>query len=86
MAMDADRTLTVGELFESSRQAQDDLKPRATLAVGEAPGRGGSFSDDLTLVSSRTDGAAVMLALRPKAKSGFVLSALDNGPVLFATC
>ena len=86
MAMDGDRTLTVGELFESSRQAQDDLKPRATLAVGEAPGRGGSFSDDLTLVSSRTDGAAVMLALRPKAKSGFVLSALDNGPVLFATC
>ncbi|MGY2876298.1 hypothetical protein ACVW00_003488 [Marmoricola sp. URHA0025 HA25] len=86
MAMAPDRTLTVGELFESSGQARDDLRPRARLAVGEAPGRGGSFSDDLELISSRTDGSAVLLRLRPKEKSGFVLSALDNGPVLFATC
>jgi hypothetical protein len=86
MAMDPDRTLVVGELFEDSRQARDNLEPRARLAVGDAPGRGGSFSDDLALVSSRTDGSAVLLRLRPKEKSGFVLSALDNGPVLFATC
>ena len=86
MAMAPDRTLTVAELFESSRQARDDLRARATLAVGEAPGRGGSFSDDLRLTSSRTEGSAVLLELRPKEKSGFVLSALDNGPVLFATC
>lgn len=86
MAMDADRTLTVGELFEDSRQADENLRSRAELAVGEAPGRGGSFSDDQKLVSSRTDGSAVMLELRPKEKTGFVLSALDNGPVLFATC
>jgi hypothetical protein len=86
MAMAPDRTLTVAELFESSGQARDDLRPRAKLAVGEAPGRGGSFSDDLKLVSSRTDGAAVLLGLRPTRPSGFVLSALDNGPVLFATC
>ncbi|MBW8751277.1 MAG: hypothetical protein JF565_07615 [Propionibacteriales bacterium] len=86
MAMAPDRSLTVGELFESSGQAKDDLRPRAKLAVGDAPGRGGSFSDDLDLVSSRTDGPVVKLEFRPKAKSGFVLSALDNGPVLFATC
>jgi hypothetical protein len=86
MAMAPDRTLTVAELFESSGQARGDLEPRAKLAVGEAPGRGGSFSDDLKLVSSRTDGAAVLLGLRPTHPSGFVLSALDNGPVLFATC
>src|SRR3954471_23723496 len=86
MAMAPDRRLTVGELFESSAQARDDLRPRAKLAVGDAPGRGGSFSDDLDLVSSRTEGPVVKLELRPKAKSGFVLSALDNGPVLFATC
>jgi hypothetical protein len=86
MAMAPDRTLTVAELFESSGQARGDLRPRAKLAVGEAPGRGGSFSDDMELVSSRTDGAAVLLDLRPRQKSGFVLSALDNGPVLFATC
>ncbi|HET6168327.1 MAG TPA: hypothetical protein VFE07_15965 [Marmoricola sp.] len=86
MAMDPDRTLVVGEHFEDSRQAKDNLEPRAKLAVGDAPGRGGSFSDDLRLVSSRTDGSVVLLELRPKEKSGFVLSALDNGPVLFATC
>jgi hypothetical protein len=86
MAMAADRTLTVAEGFEDDRQAKDNLRPRAELAVGEAPGRGGSFSDDLQLVSSRTDGATVLLRLRPKERSGFVLSALDNGPVLFATC
>jgi hypothetical protein len=86
MALGADRTLTVAEGFESAGQAKDNLRPRARLAVGEAPGRGGSFSDDLTLVSSRTDGSVVLLALRPKERTGFVLSALDNGPVLFATC
>ena len=86
MAMGPDRGLTVGELFEDSGQAKDDLRPRARLAVGEAPGRGGSFSDDFDLVSSHTDGAAVMLKLKPKHRTGFVLSALDNGPVLFATC
>jgi hypothetical protein len=86
MAMAPDRRLTVGELFESSGQAKDDLRPRAKLAVGEAPGRGGSFSDDLRLTSSRTEGPVVLLEMRPQARSGFVLSALDNGPVLFATC
>jgi hypothetical protein len=86
MALGADRTLTIAEGFESSGQAKDNLRPRARLAVGEAPGRGGSFSDDLSLVSSRTDGSAVVLELRPKDRTGFVLSALDNGPVLFATC
>jgi hypothetical protein len=86
MALDPDRRLTVAELFESSGQAKENLRARARLAVGDAPGRGGTFSDDLRLTSSRTDGAAVMLGFEPKSRSGFVLSALDNGPVLFATC
>jgi hypothetical protein len=86
MALAADRTLTVAEHFEDDRQARENLRPRAKLAVGDAPGRGGTFSDDLRLVSSRTHGATVLLRLRPKEKTGFVLSALDNGPVLFATC
>ena len=86
MAMAPDRTLTVAEMFEDSGQARDNLRARARLAVGDAPGRGGRFSDDFTLESSRTDGAAVLLQLRPKERTGFVLSSLDNGPVLFATC
>jgi hypothetical protein len=86
MTLAPDRTLTVAEQFESSGQAKENLRPRARLAVGDAPGRGGSFSDDLRLRSSRTDGSAVLLELVPKERTGFVLSALDNGPVLFATC
>jgi hypothetical protein len=86
MALGQDRTLTVSELFESKRAARENLRPRAKLIVGPAPGRGGAFSDDLKLVESRTDGATVQLKLRPKARTGFVLSALDSGPVLFATC
>ena len=86
MAMAPDRDLIVRELFESAGQAKGDLRPRAKLAVGEAPGRGGTFSDDLRLVSSRTDGPVVRLEFRPRTRTGFVLSGLDNGPVLFATC
>jgi hypothetical protein len=79
MAMGADRSLTVGEQFEDSGQARDNLRPRARLAVGEAPGRGGSFSDDLKLVSSRTDGAAVLLEMRPRHRTGFVSAATSPG-------
>ncbi|MFL6171353.1 MAG: hypothetical protein ACJ716_00535 [Marmoricola sp.] len=86
MALGKDRSLTVSELFESKRTAKENLAPRAKLIVGPAPGRGGSFSDDLKLTESRTDGSTVQLRLVPKAKTGFVLSALDSGPVLFATC
>ncbi len=86
MALDADRTLRVLLHFESSSQAKANLRARANLAVGEAVGRGGSFSDDMTLTSSRTDGSAVVLTIEPKEKSGFVLSALDSGPVIFASC
>lgn len=86
MALQPDRDLMVAALFEDSGQAKANLGPRAELAVGEAPGRGGSFSDDLRLVTSRTEGAVVLLGLRPKVESGFVLSALYDGPVLFATC
>jgi hypothetical protein len=86
MAMDQDRALHVIEAFESADQAKENLRARAELAVGEAVGRGGSFSDDFRLTRSATHGAAVVLVLEPKQETGFVLSALDNGPVLFATC
>ena len=86
MALGKDRALTVSELFESRRAAKENLRPRANLVVGPAPGRGGSFSDDLKLTRSHTDGSTVQLVLEPREKTGFVLSALDSGPVLFATC
>ena len=86
MAMQPDRTLRVDAHFEDSERAQKNLRPRAELAVGEAIGRGGSFSDDLELTSSKARGNDVVLDLRPRSRTGFVLSALYDGPVLFATC
>jgi hypothetical protein len=86
MALDGDRRLVVSQLFEDEGAAKENLRARARLAVGEAPGRGGSFSDDLRLTGSRTDGPTVQLTFRPRERSGFVLSAIDSGPVLFVTC
>lgn len=86
MALDAERTFAVSQLFENTDAAKKNLPTRAKLAVGPAPGRGGSFSDDLRLISSETQGASVQLRFEPRADTGFLLSALDTGPVLFATC
>jgi hypothetical protein len=86
MAMRPDRTLSVVAHFEDSERAQRNLRPRAKLAVGEAVGRGGFFSDNFRLTSSKAVGDDVLLALRPRTRTGFVLSALYDGPVIFATC
>ncbi len=86
MAMSADRTLRVVAAFDTSEEARRNLRPRAQLAVGDAVGRGGSFSDNFRLTRSRTSGSTVLLDLRPKEKKGFVLSDLYDGPVIFATC
>ncbi len=86
MSMAPDRTLRVVAHFEDSDGAEKNLRPRAELAVGEAIGRGVSFSDDFELTSSRAVDQDVVLTLEPRTRSGFVLSALYDGPVLFATC
>jgi hypothetical protein len=86
MAMLANRTLRVAEHFQDDGEARQNLTPRAKLAVGTAVGRGGDFSDDFRLTKSRTSGATVLLDLVPRQKSGYVLSSLYDGPVLFATC
>ena len=86
MGMEPDRTLRVVAHFEDADRARKNLRPRARLAVGEAVGRGGAFSDSFRLTGSRAVGSEVVLDLGPREKSGFVLSALYDGPVLFATC
>ena len=86
MGMEPDRTLRVVAHFEDSERARQNLRPRARLAVGEAVGRGGSFSDSFRLTDSRAVGSEVVLDLEPRDRTGFVLSALYDGPVLFATC
>jgi hypothetical protein len=86
MGMLADRTLRVVAHFEDSERAQKNLRSRARLAVGEAPGRGVDFTDDFRLTTSKASGNEVLLDLKPKESSGYVLSALYDGPLLFATC
>jgi hypothetical protein len=86
MAMQPNRTLRVVAHFEDSERADKNLRPRAKLAVGEAPGRGVSFADDFKLTTSKASGSDVVLDLRPRQKTGYVLSSLYDGPVLFATC
>ena len=86
MGMLADRTLRVVAHFEDGDRAEENLRSRARLAVGDAPGRGVSFADDFELTGSRSSGNDVVLDLQPKQSTGYVLSALYDGPVLFATC
>ncbi len=86
MAMGPSRTLRVVAHFEDSERAEKNLRPRATLAVGEAPGRGVSFADDFKLTRSKASGSQVVLDLKPRQSTGYVLSSLYDGPVLFATC
>ena len=86
MAMQPNRTLRIVAYFEDDEQAEKNLRARARLAVGEAVGRGGSFADDFELESSKAVGSSVVLEMRPRSKTGFVLSTLYDGPVLFATC
>lgn len=86
MGMDAHRALHVVAAFEDSERARHDLRPRARLAVGEAVGRAGSFSDDFRLVSSKAVGRTVQLVLRPRRLTSYVLSDVYDGPVIFASC
>ena len=86
MAMMPDRTLRVVLHFEDSDRAQKNLRARAKLAVGDAPGRGVSFADDFKLTGSSSKGSEVVLDLTPRQPTGYVLSSLYDGPVLFATC
>lgn len=86
VGMAADRRLEIVLGFESDEQARDDLEPRARLAVGEAVGRAGSYPELAELTRSRTEGATVVLDLRPIRDEGFVLSELNAAPVLLATC
>ena len=87
MGLDTGRTLHVVAHLADEAQAREDLRPRATLAVGPALGRGeGSFADDFELTRSRAVGSDVLLDLRPRTDDGFVMSALYDGPLLFATC
>ena len=86
LALAPDRSLTVGMHFESEEQASHDLRPRTTLASGEAVGQGGTFEERFRVVEAVADGDLLVMDLEPTEPDLPVLSDLWQGPVLFATC
>ncbi|WP_460787489.1 hypothetical protein [Nocardioides maradonensis] len=85
MAYAPDGSVQVRMLFENPDQARTNATTRATLAVGPAPGQGGSFTDRYTLVRTTAEKDLVSMTLQP-APGTYVLSDLDSGPLLFASC
>ncbi|MGH3349346.1 MAG: hypothetical protein ACRDPS_01675 [Nocardioides sp.] len=71
--------------FEDHDQARTNADTRAKLAVGPAPGQGGTFDERFKLGKVAADDEVVTMQLQPKNDSA-VLSDLANGPLLFATC
>lgn len=86
IAMQPDRSLTVGMHFETSDQAESNLRPRLELAQGEAVGQGGTFADRFSVREARAEDQEVVLDLEPTEPDAALLSDLAQGPVLFATC
>lgn len=91
MARQADRSLLVAMSFETSAQAEDNLRPRVDLASGEAVGQGGLFADRFDIKTATQTDESVVLDLRPVGSAreraeSTLLSDLSQGPVLFATC
>ena len=70
---------------ESEEQARRNADSRAQLAVGPAPGQGGTFDDRFRLGRVSAEGSVATMELEPR-EGEYVLSDLTSGPVLFATC
>lgn len=75
----------VAMAFEEDDQARADADVRSRLAVGEAPGHGGTFPERFKLGRVVADGKVLTMDLAP-VDGSFVVSELSQGPVLFATC
>lgn len=71
--------------FEDADQARTDADSRSLLAAGPAPGRGGTFPERFRLGPVVADGPVLTMDLTP-VDGAFVVSELNQGPVLFATC
>ena len=85
MAREPGRDVRVAMAFESAGQARTNADTRSRLAVGPAPGQGGTFGDRFTLGRVAASGDVVTMELRSKPDT-YVLSDLSTGPLLFATC
>jgi hypothetical protein len=85
MAVERNGDVRVAMSFENGDQARTNADTRAKLAVGPAPGQGGTFDERFELGKVAAEDEVVTMQLRPK-DGAAVLSDLANGPLLFATC
>ena len=75
----------VAFVLDSEDQARTDADTRSRLAAGPAPGQGGTFPERFTLGKVAAQDRVVTMQLSP-VDDWLVLSDLNSGPVLFATC
>lgn len=71
--------------FDDADQARKDADSRAKLASGPAPGQGGTFPDLFAVRRVVASDTVVTMETRPT-EGSLLLSDLDRGPVLFASC
>ncbi|TIC79419.1 hypothetical protein [Nocardioides sp. GY 10127] len=70
--------------FTDSDTAEANARSRTTLASGDAPGQGGSFTDRFNVEETAVDDDVATLLLSPV--DGTFFSDVSTGPVLFAAC
>jgi hypothetical protein len=78
--------LVVAMHFDDTTATADEARRRALLAVGEAPGQGGTYESRFAVESARQRGGDVVLRLRPREADAQLLSDLNTGQLLFASC
>jgi hypothetical protein len=78
--------LVVAMHFDDASTVLGEAARRARLAVGEAPAQGGSFGSRFAVASAARRGGDVVLRLRPREVDAQLLSDLNAGQLLFATC
>ena len=72
--------------FDDRSLAPEEAQHRARLAVGDAPLQGGTYQSRFTVASAEQRGGDVTLRLQPRDFDAQLLSDLDAGALLFASC
>lgn len=85
LARDSATDVYVSMGFSSDDQARANAITRQTLAVGQAPGIGGSFTDLFSLTKATWSGKVATLDLTP-VNGKPLMGMLATNAVLFATC
>jgi hypothetical protein len=78
--------LVVAMHFDDGSAASAEAERRATLAVGDAPLQGGTYQSRFTVEGAEQRGGDVVLRLRPREADAQLLSDLNAGGLLFASC